>query len=83
MDYWTIRLKVVNNASVPVLFADDASMLFTHHKTGSLNADMYNAFKIINKWFRANILSLNYEKPFNLEHKMLCKLIARLYMVII
>lgn len=61
--------KAVNNAYVPVLFADDASILFTLHKTDNLNADMYNTFKIINKWFRANLLSLNYEKPQHVQFR--------------
>jgi hypothetical protein len=47
--------------------------------------NMHNTSKIINKWCKANLLSLNYEKHnvFNLEQKMLCKMIARLCAAII
>ena len=77
--------KIINNASLPVLSADDTSRLVTLHKTHSLNTDMYNIFQIIHKLFKANLLSLNYENHdvFNVEQKILCKLIARLYVVII
>ena len=77
--------KIINNTSVPILFADDTSILFTHHEIDSLNTNMHNTFQIIIKWFKANLLSSKHAKnnAFNLEQKMLCKLIARLHMVTI
>jgi len=72
--------KIINNASVPLLFANDTIRLVTVHKTDSLNTNMYNTFHIVNKWFKANLLSLNYENHnvFNVEQKILCKLISNI-----
>ena len=53
---------IINNTSVPILFADDTSILFTHHKNDSLNTNKHNTFPIINKWFKANLPSSNYAK---------------------
>jgi hypothetical protein len=46
------------------LFADDTSILFAHHDIQDLNMNrnMNNTFQIVNKWFKSNLLSLNYEK---------------------
>ena len=78
--------KIINNTSVSIVLAGDASVLFTHNNIDSLNINMHNTFQIIHKWFKANFLSLKYAKKLNmlnLEQKILYKLIARLYMVII
>jgi len=77
--------KIINNPCLAVLLADNTGGLVTLHKTDSLNTDMYNSSQVINKWFKANLLSINYENHnvFNVEQKILCKLIARLYVVII
>jgi hypothetical protein len=75
--------KIINNTSVPILFADDTS-IFTHHKTDSLNTSMHNTFEIINgskPTYSHQIMQKH--NVFNLEQKMLCKLIATLYKVTI
>lgn len=77
--------KIINNTSVLILFADDNSIIFTHHKNDSLNTNMHNTFQITNKRFKANLLSSNYAKTqcVQFRTKILCKLIARLHMVTI
>jgi len=53
---------IINNTSIPILFADDTTIVFTHHMTDSLHTNMLNTFQIRNKLFEAGLLSLNYEK---------------------
>jgi hypothetical protein len=52
----------LNKTSLPALFVDDTSILFTHHDIKDLNMNMNNTCQIVNKWFKSNLLSLHYEK---------------------
>jgi hypothetical protein len=54
--------KIINNKCIHILFADDTSVLFTNSNLTNYNKDIYTAFKLINKWFKRNFLSLNFEK---------------------
>ena len=45
-----------------ILFADDISIVFTNSNLTNYNKDIYTVFKLINKWFIGNFLSLNFEK---------------------
>ena len=51
---------ILNKSCLPILFANDTSILFTHHDIDELN--MNRTFQIVNKWFQSNLLSLNYGK---------------------
>ena len=51
---------ILNKSCLPILFANDTSILFTHHDIDELN--MNRTFQIVNKWFQSNLLLLNYEK---------------------
>ena len=54
--------KFVNDKSVPILFADDTSILLSHSNPTDFNNDINTAFKILNDWFKQNLLSLNFTK---------------------
>jgi len=54
--------KFVNDKSVPILFADDTSTLFSHSNPTDFNNNINTVFKILNDWFKQNLLSLNFAK---------------------
>jgi len=71
--------KIINKTSAPIIFADDTSILFAHSNLIYFNRNIHMVFATLNKWFRANQLSLNFSKtnyvhfttkrnmPFNLK----------------
>jgi hypothetical protein len=54
--------KIINKESVTILLADDTSTLFMHSNPTDFNTNNHKVFEISNKWFKANLLSLNFEK---------------------
>jgi len=54
--------KFVNDKSVPILFADDTSILLSHSNPTDFNNNINTVFKILNVWFKQNLLSLNFTK---------------------
>jgi len=48
--------------SAPIIFADDASISFAHSNLIDFNKNIHIVFATLNKWFRANQLSLNFNK---------------------
>jgi len=54
--------KFVNDKSVPVLFADDTSILLSHSDPPHFNNNINTVFKIVNYRFKQNLLSLNFTK---------------------
>ena len=54
--------KIKNKTSAPIIFADDTSILFTHSNPIDLSKNINTVFKTLNKWLRANELSLNFNK---------------------
>jgi hypothetical protein len=54
--------KIINKTSAPIIFADDTSILFAHSNVIDFNKNVHIAFVTFNKWFRANQLSLNFNK---------------------
>ena len=54
--------NIINKASAPITFADDASILFPHSDLIDLNKYIHTVFQTLNKWLRANQLSLNFNK---------------------
>jgi hypothetical protein len=55
--------KFLNDKSVPILFADDTSILLSHSNPTDFNNNINTVFKILNNWFKQNLLSLNFTKP--------------------
>jgi len=54
--------KIINKTSAPIIFADDTSILFAHSNLIDLNKNIHIVFTTLNKWLRANQLSLNFNK---------------------
>jgi hypothetical protein len=54
--------KFINDKSVPILFADDTSILVSHLNPPAFYKTINAAFKTLNAWFKHNLLSLNLGK---------------------
>ena len=54
--------KFVNGISVPILFADDTSILVSHLNSGEFYNTINTVFQTLSNWFRNNLLSLNLTK---------------------
>jgi hypothetical protein len=54
--------KIINKTSTPIIFADYTSILFAHSNLIDMNKNIHIAFTTLNKWLRANHLSLNFNK---------------------
>jgi RNase P subunit RPR2 len=54
--------KFINDKSVPVLFADDTSILVSHPNPLVFYKTINTVFKTLNAWFKYNLLSLNLAK---------------------
>ena len=54
--------KIINKNSAPIIFADDTSILFAHSNLTDFNRNIHIVFATLNTWFRANQLSLNFNK---------------------
>jgi hypothetical protein len=64
------------DTSAPILFADDNSILFAHSNLMDLNKNIHIIFTTLNKWLRANQLSLNFNKTnyVHLQLREICQL---------
>jgi len=51
---------IINKTSEPIIFADDASILFAHSNPTDFNKNIYTVFITLNKWLGPNQLSLNF-----------------------
>jgi len=54
--------KIINKTSAPIIFADNAGILFAHSNLIDFNKNIYIVFTTLYKWFRANQLFLNFNK---------------------
>jgi hypothetical protein len=54
--------KIITKTSAPIIFADDTGILFTHSYLIDFNKNIHIVFTTLNKWLRANRLSLNFNK---------------------
>jgi hypothetical protein len=54
--------KIINETSTPIIFANNTSILFAHPKLTDLSKNIQVIFTTLNKWLRANQLSLNFSK---------------------
>ena len=52
--------RIINKTSAPIILADDTSILFAHSDPTDSNKNIYIVFITLNKWLRANHLSLNF-----------------------
>jgi hypothetical protein len=54
--------KVVNDKSIPILFADDTSILVTSTNKNYFETKITATFNLINEWLGINLLSINFTK---------------------
>jgi hypothetical protein len=59
--------KFINKTSALIIYAEDTSISFAHSNLIEFNKNFYMVFATLNKWFRANQLSLNCNK-YNYVH---------------
>jgi len=54
--------KIINKTSASIIFANDTSILFAHSNLIDFNKNIHKVFTALNKWQRANQLSLNFNE---------------------
>jgi sarcosine oxidase/L-pipecolate oxidase len=54
--------RAVEHKALPILFADDISILLTSPNNFQLQSDLNEVFVRLNKWFKLNLLFLNFDK---------------------
>jgi hypothetical protein len=59
--------KIINDKTVLLLFADDTSLLVTSSNYDDLHQKLNTAFHDINEWFKANQLSINFNKTHSIQ----------------
>jgi hypothetical protein len=62
--YLNVLHKITNKTSAPIIFADYTMniILFAHSNLMDFNKNIHIVFVTLNKWFRANQLSINFNK---------------------
>ena len=68
--------KAVEHKALPILFADDTSILLTSPNNIQMQRDLNEIFMQLNKWFKSNFLALNFDKTsfIRFTNKSTCKL---------
>jgi hypothetical protein len=61
--------KTVNDKTVPILFADDTSMIVKSPNSTDFQNNMVSVFDCVNKWFKVNLLSINVNKTHYIQFK--------------
>jgi glutathionyl-hydroquinone reductase len=61
--------KTVNDKTVPILFADDTSIIVKSPNSKDFQTNMLTAFNCVNKWFKVNLLSINIDKTHYIQYK--------------
>ena len=54
--------KAVKHKALPILFADDTSILITSPNINQFHSNFNTVFAQLNKWFKSNLLLLNFDK---------------------
>jgi hypothetical protein len=60
---------ILERHSFPALLPDDTSVVITDTNRSNFLKNSREIFSILNKWFSANLLSLNYDKTNFLQFK--------------
>lgn len=71
---------IINGKSEPTLFADDTTLVFTNSNPWDFKNDMKIIFKCLNKCFKANRLSLNFDATHFIQFMIVLNLIWMLAM---
>ena len=66
--------KAIEHKALPILFADDTSILLTSPNNIQMQSDLNLVFEQRNKWFKSNQLSLNFNETYftQFTHKSKC-----------
>jgi len=59
--------KAINDKSIPLLPADDTSILITSPYKNNFQLKITTAFNFINEWLNTNLLSINFNKTHYLQ----------------
>jgi len=59
--------KAVERKALPILFADDTSILLTSPNNIQMQSDLNFVFEQLNKWFKSNQLFLNFDKTYFIQ----------------
>jgi hypothetical protein len=61
--------KIVKDKTSPILFGDDTSILVKGSNLKDFHNNMINASNCVHKWFRTNLLSINFNKTHCIQFK--------------
>jgi hypothetical protein len=61
--------KTIKDETVPILFADDTSLIVKSPNPHDFQTNMVTAFNNVNKWFKVNLLSINVDKTHYFQFK--------------
>jgi len=59
--------KAVESKAIPILFADDTSILIISPNNIQFQSDLNVVSGQLNKWFKVNLLSLNFDKTYFIQ----------------
>ena len=59
--------KAVEHKALPILFADDTSILLTSPNNTQMQSDFNIIFEQLIKWFKSNLLYLNFDKTYFIQ----------------
>ena len=68
--------KAIKYKALPMLFADDTSILITSPNSNQLHSDLNTVFAQLNKWFKSNLLFLNFDKFYFIQFNNASKCMA-------
>jgi hypothetical protein len=61
--------KILNDYTIPILFADDTSIIVKGSNARDFQVNMDNTFNQVNKWFKTKLLTINTNKPHYIQFK--------------
>ena len=59
--------KAIEHKAFPILFADNISILLTSPNNIQMQSNFNAALEQLNKWFKSNLLFLNFDKNYFLQ----------------
>jgi len=59
--------KTIEHKAIPILFADETSILITSPNNIQFQSELYVVFGQLNRWFKTNLLSLNFDKTYLIQ----------------
>jgi hypothetical protein len=57
----------ISDKSIPVIFADDTSIVITNPRSADYEINASLIFRTLNDWFKVNLLTLNFSKTYCIE----------------